>query len=288
MSYSSFSDFVSAFVMQKNQFSNDSTPLSTTFNDKKNTDVNQNENSSIINNHKSDRHIGSLSSAVDNLSNQSFKWNRIQMHNLNLSTCILYPDVDQRKNIFQKLEEQVTYLTDPHLTKVKIHGKRHSIPRKQAAYGDKYVNGKELTYTYSGIKLTPSPWRNAPILYEIRNHLEKLTGIYFNFVLVNCYRNGHDRMGHHKDDEKEIDKEVPIASISFGQERVLNFKKDSKLQRKPSTQNVSEYNIELKDGMLLLMHSPTNEFWYHGLPRQSIQICPNMRINLTYRKIVIK
>ncbi len=38
-------------------------------------------------------------------------------------------------------------------------------------------------------------------------------------VFVDRYNDGNDKMGEHKDDEKELDPQAPIASLSFGQAR---------------------------------------------------------------------
>ncbi len=38
------------------------------------------------------------------------------------------------------------------------------------------------------------------------------------------YKDGSDKMGYHKDDEKELDKETPIASLTFGAERDFIFR----------------------------------------------------------------
>ena len=75
------------------------------------------------------------------------EWTKITGLQLSLSTLILYETSKERKNILEKLEKQITYLSAPELTKVKVFGKWHDLPRKQAAYGDEGV-----TYTYSGMK----------------------------------------------------------------------------------------------------------------------------------------
>lgn len=62
--------------------------------------------------------------------------------------------------------------------KVQVFGKVFNIPRKQATYGD-----VGLTYTYSGIRRSASPW--TPTLEYIRNTVTKATGQTFNFVLIN-------------------------------------------------------------------------------------------------------
>ena len=102
----------------------------------------------------------------------------------------------------------------------------------------------------------------------------------YNFVLVNRYKDGNDKMGDHKDDEKELDPNVPIASLTFGAERDFIFKHQNKKK-----DNIEDVKIVLKDGMLLLMNHPTNAYWYHGLPQR--KKCFEPRINLTFRKILI-
>lgn len=64
------------------------------------------------------------------------------------------------------------------LAKVQVFGKWHSVPRKQATYGD-----AGLTYTFSGLTLTPKPW--IPVLERVRDRVCRVTGQSFNFVLIN-------------------------------------------------------------------------------------------------------
>jgi len=86
-------------------------------------------------------------------------------------------------------------------------------------------------------------------------------------------------MGFHKDDEKELCPKTPIASLTFGAERDFIFKHQGKKQL-----NISDEKLVLKNGLLLLMLHPTNEFWYHGIPQR--KACKLPRINLTFRKII--
>ena len=86
-------------------------------------------------------------------------------------------------------------------------------------------------------------------------------------------------MGDHKDDEKELNPNVPIASLTLGAERDFIFKHQDRKKN-----NLENVKILLKDGMLLLMKNPTNTFWYHGLPPR--KSCHQPRINLTFRKIL--
>lgn len=64
------------------------------------------------------------------------------------------------------------------LARIQVFGKWHNVPRKQATYGD-----TGLTYTFSGLTLSPKPW--VPVLERIRDRVSVVTGQHFNFVLVN-------------------------------------------------------------------------------------------------------
>ena len=239
-----------------------------------------------INNAKRSKAI--VECSVDSLHTNQCKeedWVNITGPQLSLATLILYKTSKQRKNIFEELEKQIIYLNDPELTRVKVFGRWHNLPRKQAAYGNEGV-----TYTYSGMKIPALPWNKAPILQQILNNIKSVTDVEYNFVLVNRYQDGRDKIGEHKDDEKDLDVHAPIASLSFGQERDFVFKHQDLVRKLPNDKLILDvkrvHKIVLKDGMLLLMNAPTNKFWYHSLPPRSINTCPNVRINLTFRKIV--
>ena len=214
------------------------------------------------------------------------EWTHITGPQPNLSTLILYKKSDERRYIFNELEKQITYPSDPELTRIKVFGKWHDLPRKQAAYGSDGV-----TYKYSGLRVSALPWKQAPILQEILIRVKRATNIEYNFVLVNRYQDGKNKIGEHKDDEKELDPDVPIASLSLGQEREFILRHQDLLKKIAKDECVAvkerKYcKLLLSDGMLLLMKPPTNHFWYHSIPSRSVKKCPNVRINLTFRKIV--
>ena len=196
-------------------------------------------------------------------------WSHITQNNLNISYAEIF-EKKVSKTIFGILESEIEYFTGD-LAKVKVFGKIYPIPRQQSAYGDCGIK-----YKYSGTTVPALPWTNC--LEKLRDVVEKLAGVRYNFVLVNRYRDGNDKMGDHKDDEKELDKDVPIASLTFGAERDFIFKHENKKE--------DVVKIVLKNGMLLLMHHPTNSYWYHGLPPR--KRCLEPRINLTFRKIKIE
>ncbi|XP_061458444.1 DNA oxidative demethylase ALKBH2 isoform X3 [Rhineura floridana] len=161
-------------------------------------------------------------------------------------------------------------------TKLHIFGKWHNIPRKHVTYGD-----ASLTYTYSGVTFSPKPW--IPVLDHIRDQIRLTTGHTFSFVLINRYKDGHDHLGEHRDDERELAPRSPIASVSFGACRDFVFRHKDSRGKSPS-RHIEAIKLQLEHGSLLMMNFPTNRYWYHSLPIRKKILAP--RINLTFRKVV--
>lgn len=162
------------------------------------------------------------------------------------------------------------------LARIQVFGKWHSVPRKQATYGD-----IGLTYTFSGLTLSPRPW--IPILQRIRDRVSAVTGQTFNFVLVNRYKDGLDHIGEHRDDERELAPGSAIASVTFGACRDFVFR-HCESRGKAASREVASVRLPLAHGSLLMMNPPTNTYWYHSLPIRRKVLAP--RINLTFRKIL--
>ena len=92
---------------------------------------------------------------------------------------------------------------------------------------------------------------------------------------MNLYHDGNEGMGWHSDDEKSIEGNSAIASLSFGAERKFSFK------HKQTKETIS---VLLENGSLLLMEDETQKNWLHGLPKSTKITLP--RINLTFRTMV--
>lgn len=151
---------------------------------------------------------------------------------------------------------------------IKLYGKLVPIPRQTAWYGD---SGK--SYTYSKIAMTPEPWTTT--LLVIKSKIEVLSGVQFNSVLLNLYRNGSDSVAWHSDDESELGENPVIGSVSFGGTRRFVFRHKSKKELKKE--------VDLTHGSFLLMKGATQHFWQHQIPKTIKKIEP--RINLTFRII---
>jgi alkylated DNA repair dioxygenase AlkB len=171
----------------------------------------------------------------------------------------------QASTYYQRLAAEVNWRQD-HIT---LFGQSQPLPRLTAWYGD---SGR--AYTYSGITMVPTPW--TPLLGEIKARVESLAGVPFNSVLLNLYRTGQDGVSWHADDEPELKRGYPIASVSFGGTRrfLLKHKTDPTL---------AKVDLTLTSGSVLLMLNTTQDHWLHQVPKTKKAVDP--RINLTFRFI---
>jgi alkylated DNA repair dioxygenase AlkB len=165
--------------------------------------------------------------------------------------------------------EQLRRTIDWRHEEVLIFGRRRSVPRLVAWYGDPIA-----VYGYSGTRHAPVPWTNE--LELVRQRVADITGLPFNGVLLNLYRDGQDGMGWHSDNEPELGREPSVASVSFGAPRRFRLK-----HRRRRTETM---DLLLDDGSLLLMHGETQHNWLHSVPKTSRPT--GERVNLSFRLIV--
>lgn len=145
---------------------------------------------------------------------------------------------------------------------IKIYGKEVLQPRLTAYYGD-------VDYKYSGKTNKAEPFPD--FINEVAKKLEYS----YNAVLINLYRDGNDYISPHSDNEKEIDKNIPIASISLGATRKFIFH---------NKYNDQKIVLQLKNGDLLYMNNECQKMYKHSIPKQ--KNVKNMRVNLTFRKML--
>ena len=176
---------------------------------------------------------------------------------------------------FDIFEKNLVYNT-PEQSKVTVFGKEHYIARKQVAYGDLGTH-----YTFAGNTVYANDWncKNAicTILKNIKHKVEIFTGKKFNFVLMNRYKDGNDKIMAHRDSEKELGIDPTIVGVSFGSVRDVCFapyKFIPEILQKRIT-------IELGHGSVFVMHPPTNDHWTHEIPIRANVKTP--RISLTFR-----
>lgn len=164
--------------------------------------------------------------------------------------------------VLTELTQTISWRQD----RITIYGRSLLQPRLTAWYGD---SGK--FYTYSGITMSPAPWTIT--LLELKATVEAVSGVNFNSVLLNLYRDGNDSMGWHSDDEPELGQNPVIGSLSLGGARRFMLRHRS--------QKSWKYQLELTSGSFLLMQGTTQHYWQHQVPKTKRSVSP--RINLTFR-----
>ena len=149
-----------------------------------------------------------------------------------------------------------------------IFGRHIVTKRKVAWYGD-----NTYTYTYSNITRQALPW--TADLLALKELAGRLTGARYNSCLLNLYHDGNEGMAWHSDDEKELEPDGAIASLSFGAERRFLFR---------HRQSKEKLEVLLAAGSLLVMRGTTQTHWLHSLPKMKKVRTP--RVNLTFRTML--
>ncbi|CAH1725130.1 unnamed protein product [Aphis gossypii] len=203
---------------------------------------------------------------------QPSQWRKIVAENLDLDYCERFLTAAESVALLNYMEDNVSYF-DGRLSQVKVFGQYYPIPRQQVAFGD-----TGISYKFSGTIIPAQPWPQP--LYDLKKKIYTARGVDYNFVLVNRYKNGEDHMGEHRDDEVELDKTIPIASVSLGQTRKFVFK-HTDVRKK--IRQVELIKLDLHNGSLLMMNQPTNDYWFHSIPKE--KKAKNVRLNFTFRKI---
>ncbi|CZT22839.1 related to DNA repair family protein [Ramularia collo-cygni] len=142
----------------------------------------------------------------------------------------------------------------------------------------------EKPVAQSAYKQRPRPI--PACLDDIRKLTEAATGCTFNFALVNYYATGEDSISYHSDNEKFLGIDPAIASFSLG------AKRDFLLKHKPTPQKheseTKPTKLNLQSGDMILMRGKTQSNWLHSIPKRKGGEADKGRINITFRKAMIR
>lgn len=140
----------------------------------------------------------------------------------------------------------------------------------------------ELPYTYARSTMDANTqWH--PLLLTLRGAVQQASGCSFNSLLCNLYRNCHDSIGWHSDDEASLGNKPTIASLSLGDTRVFSLRKQPAPEENGDYTYVERIRVPLSHGTLLLMDGATQDDWQHQVGKEYHDRGP--RINLTFRTI---
>lgn len=176
-----------------------------------------------------------------------------------------------RPGIFNQADSDrylTTFLKDVPWSRqvVLMYNKEVITPRLRAWYGDTDIDNPT---DQNRSRLLP--WTVE--LLEIKAVVEILSGIAFNSVLLNFYRDENDSVAWHSDRDAVPGKNKFVASVSFGQERYFDLR--------CKTDHSKKFRVLLENGSYLLMKSAFQDKWEHRIAKSTIPMKP--RINLTFR-----
>lgn len=141
--------------------------------------------------------------------------------------------------------------------------------------------------TYASCKPRPIP----QCLDRLRELTENSTGCKFNFALVNYYADGSDSISYHSDDERFLGPDPAIASFTLGARRdfLLRHKKTPPGTGPKAHPSESQpMKLPLASGDMLLMRGPTQKNWEHSIPKRKGGEAEKGRINITFRRAMVK
>jgi alkylated DNA repair dioxygenase AlkB len=145
--------------------------------------------------------------------------------------------------------------------------------------------GKPYTYGRGRGERTYHPKPSHPIIQTGRDMLTVSTGHLLQGCFLNMYGSARDWLGWHEDDDPGIDHTKPIAVITLGQGRIIQFRE----RLEPATETTKAVYSEpeslmLEHGSILLMSPGMQHTHQHRIPKASHEVKP--RISMTYRGLI--
>jgi len=173
-------------------------------------------------------------------------------------------DRDEQAAWHRRLSNELDWEARP----IRVFGRSLLQPRLIAWAGG-------VPYRYSGQTLPTRPW--TPALTELLERVFRTTGVPYNHVLLNRYRDGNDHMGRHADDEPELGRDPTIAAVSLGVRRRFVLEPKSKRGKR-------RHDLWLEPGSLMVMGGRTQHRFRHRVPKDDR--IDEERINVTFRLLV--
>lgn len=165
-------------------------------------------------------------------------------------------------------------------------GKPYLVPRTIAAFS----TPPGLPFTYSGYSVASAAM--PPAFDALRQHVERATGASYNYLLVNRYVGGANKVGWHADDEASIVSLTTIASVTFVPDnaRARKFQwrrvRATRARKLPGAGGPIASRV-LYDGDLLTMEGSMQVYYHHAVPAVGAKSYPAdaVRYNFTFRRM---
>lgn len=160
---------------------------------------------------------------------------------------------------------------------------RPDAPRKE--YWTNLFN-RPYTYGRGRGERTYQPQPDHALIVEARHRIALATGHVLEGCFLNAYGTKRDWLGWHSDDDPGINHALPIAVITVGQGRNIQFRSVLEPPNEKNTKGLygPVQTIMLESGSLILMHPGMQQTHQHRIPKADFEAKP--RISLTFRGLI--
>lgn len=170
-------------------------------------------------------------------------------------------------------------------------------PRYTTVFGvdetSKFNDAGDIVDAKSGKSVEKGRYKCKPrpipqCLDHLRTLTEGTTGETYNFCLVNYYADGKDSISYHSDDERFLGPNPAIASFSLGARRDFLMKHKPIPPGPDAPPDPKQIKLPLGPGDMVLMRGKTQSMWLHSIPKRAGDEAKRGRINITFRKALVK
>jgi alkylated DNA repair dioxygenase AlkB len=150
--------------------------------------------------------------------------------------------------------------------------------RMTEARQEYFMSDVPRSYTY-GKGEHAREYHSAPysdVVRDIQDELNRF-GAAYNVCFLNRYDTQKHQLGWHADDSPTMDRDHPIAVVSFGAEREIWWKLQSATGVVPP-----EDRQKLGHGSLFVMPAGFQDLYFHRIPRADREC--GVRVSLTFRR----
>jgi alkylated DNA repair dioxygenase AlkB len=136
-----------------------------------------------------------------------------------------------------------------------------------------YDRDVDVPRLMAGFRLGPAEEVAPDVIRLAAGRVVAATGVPFNSVGLNLYRDGRDSVAPHNDHLDEIVSGFPIALLSLGATRRMTIRAKEPPRR--------VLHVDLAEGSLLLMSYETQLHYTHAIPKTKDRV--GARISLAFR-----
>ncbi|MCA3268420.1 MAG: alpha-ketoglutarate-dependent dioxygenase AlkB [Azospirillum sp.] len=158
--------------------------------------------------------------------------------------------------------------------------KREDAPRFEAWFDDE---GRAYGYGRGAGYRVYESRPKTEFVASLKAAVERRFGCKFEGCFVNGYRDGRDHLGWHADDSPEMDDDRPIAIVSFGGARMLEFRPKSK-DADGKAVKIDAMTQTTSSGSLIAMPPGFQDRFEHRIAKSGFVVPP--RLSFTFRGVL--